>query len=132
MGYLPKYRQDPLKVHYIFRDELLRCDTYGKEACLLSKNHVSDIEDLMSLKSKIATEVNDLMDERYELRRTAKRNIPDEKKEELRNQVADLTDRIKELRTELKLIDDIVERSGILEEKAREAEKERKEKEMVL
>ncbi len=132
MGYLPKYRQDPLKVHYIFRDELLRCDTYGKEACLLSKNHVSSIEDLMSLKSKITTEVNDLMAERDELRRMAKRNIPDEKKEELRNQVADLTDRIKELRTDLKLIDDIEERSGILEEKVREVEKERKGKELVL
>ncbi len=132
MGYLPKYRQDPLKVHYIFRDELLRCDTYGKEACLLSKNHVSDIEDLRDLKSEKETEVNDLIAERDELRRMAKRNIPEKQKEELRNQIADLTDRIKELRTDLKLIDDIVERSGILEEKVRETEKDRKGKEMVL
>ena len=132
MGYLPKYRQDPLKVHYIFRDELLRCDTYGKEACLLSKNHVSDIENLRDLKSGKETEVNDLIAERDELRRMAKRNIPEKQKEELRNQIADLTDRIKELRTDLKLIDDIVERSGILEEKVREAEKDRKGKELVL
>ena len=132
MGYLPRYRQDPLKVHYIFRDELLRCDTYGKEACLLSKNHVSGIEDLRDLKSGKETEVNDLIAERDELRRMAKRNIPEIQKEELRNQIADLTDRIKELRTDLKLIDDIVERSGILEEKVRETEKDRKGKEMVL
>ena len=131
MGYLPRYRQDPLKVHYIFRDELLRCDTYGKEACLLSKNHVSDIEDLRDLKSGKETEVNDLMAERDELRRMAKRNIPEKQKEELRNQIADLTDRIKELRSDLKLIDDIEERSGILEEKVREAEKDRKGKELV-
>lgn len=131
MGYLPKYRQDPLKVHYIFRDELLRCDTYGKEASLLSQNHVSTIEDLMKLKNDKANEIDDLMDRRTELRKMAKRSIPEEQKEEVKNRITDLTDQIKRLRSDLKLINDIAERSGTLEEKVREVDRERNRKELI-
>ena len=132
MGYLPKYRQDPLKVSYIFRDELLRCEQYSKEARLLSENHVSTEKDLSELKQSKESIISNLVLNREELRKKLKlRTIPEEEKEETQKTVAAITDKIKDIRFELKLIDDIEERSGYLEEKMNEFEKarERKEKE---
>lgn len=127
MGYLPKYRQDPLKVSYIFRDELLRCDIYAKEARLLSENHVSTDEALLQLKHSKESLIDDYISKRDELRRTVKRKIPEDEKEELRNQIIELTDRIKELRSDIKLIEDIEKRSGQLEEKVNELDRDGKE-----
>ena len=56
-----------------------------------------------------------------------KRNIPEDKKEELRNQITDLTGKVKDLRSNLKLIEDIEERSEILKEKVSELDRDRKE-----
>ena len=69
---------------------------------------------------------------REELRKKLKlRTTPEKEKEETQKKVAAITDKIKDIRFELKLIDDIEERSGYLEEKMNEFEKarERKEKE---
>ena len=129
MGYLPKYRQDPLKVHYLFRDELLRCEIYGKEAQLLSKNHISTAEDLAELKSAETDRYEKLSVERDELRKAAKRKLPQEEIESLKNQITMMTSEMKEIRYELKLIEDIKERSAGLESKVLQAERmnERKE-----
>ena len=127
MGYLPKYRQDPLKVSYIFRDELIRCDTYAKEARLLAENHVTTAEDLLRLKYSKESRISDLISNRDELRKMAKRNIPENQKEELRNQIAELTEHIKGLRSDIKLIKDIEARSGQLEKKVNELDRDGKE-----
>ena len=127
IGYLPKYRQDPLKVSYIFRDELIRCDTYAKEARLLAENHVTTAEDLLRLKYSKESRISDLISNRDELRKMAKRNIPENQKEELRNQIAELTEHIKGLRSDIKLIKDIEARSGQLEKKVNELDRDGKE-----
>lgn len=127
MGYLPKYRQDPLKVSYIFRDELIRCDTYAKEARLLAENHVTTAEDLLRLKYSKESRISDLISNRDELRKMAKRNILENQKEELRNQIAELTEHIKGLRSDIKLIKDIEARSGQLEKKVNELDRDGKE-----
>ena len=127
MGYLSKYRQDPLKVSYIFRDELVRCDTYAKEARLLAENHVTTAEDLLRLKYSKESRISDLISNRDELRKMAKRNIPENQKEELRNQIAELTEHIKGLRSDIKLIKDIEARSGQLEKKVNELDRDGKE-----
>jgi len=126
MGYLPKYRQDPLKVSYIFRDELLRCEQYSKEARLLAENHVSTAKDLSELKHAKESMISDLISDRVDLRRKLKlRTTPEEQREGLKKQVADLTVKIKDLRSDLKLIEDIEVRSGHLEEKMKELERTR-------
>ena len=61
----------------------------------------------------------------------AKRSIPEEQKESLKDKVADLTDQIKRIRSDLKLIDDIADRSGTLEERVREVDRERNGKELI-
>ena len=127
MGYLPKYRQDPLKVSYIFRDELIRCDTYAKEARLLAENHVTTAEDLLRLKYSKESRISDLISNRDELRKMAKRYILETQKEEMRNQIAELTEHIKGLRSDIKLIKDIEARSGQLEKKVNELDRDGKE-----
>ena len=123
MGYLPKYRQDPLKVNYLFRDELLKCDLYGKEARLLSDNHISTAEDLAKLKQTKEDKISELTSSRDELRKMIKRRtVPEDQKESMREQIADLTNKVKDLRSDLKLINDIEDRSDVLKVKLNELE----------
>lgn len=132
MGYLPKYKQDPLKVNYLFREELLKCDLYGKEARLLSDNHISTKEDLAKLKQTKENKIAELTSNREELRKTIKRRtVPEDQKESLREQVTELTNRVKDLRSDVNLIEDIEARSGQLKVKMKELERvrDRKEKE---
>ena len=130
MGYLPKYRQDPLKVSYLFKDELLKCEQYSKEAGLLSKNHISTKADLKKLKGSKQEKIDKLWTEREDLKKMAKRRTtPEEDKESIRKQIASLTNEIKEERYDFNLIGDIEKRSGLLEKKINELERSRERKE---
>ena len=131
MGYLPKYRQDPLKVQYLFRDELLRCEIYGKEAKLLSKYHVSTADDLENLKELKILGYESLSLDRDELRKAVKRKIPEDEISTLKDRITQLTAEMKELRSELKLIEDIKERSAYLEDKVEQADRIRERKEII-
>ena len=130
MGYLPKYRHDPLKVSFIFRDELLRCDMYAREARLLSENHVSTARDLFELKQSKESQFDYLIANREELRKRMKqRTVLEEEKEDIKEQITSLTGKIKDIRGDLKLIEDIEVRSGCLEEKLNELKRVRERKE---
>ena len=67
--------------------------------------------------------------ERDELRKAAKRKLPAEEIEALKNRITMMTSEMKEIRYELKLIEDIKKRSAGLESKVLQAERmnERKE-----
>ena len=49
LGYLPKYRQNPTKLHILLKEDLLKCDQYSEQAKLLCKYHVNTDEDLLLL-----------------------------------------------------------------------------------
>ena len=47
LGYLPKYKQqNPLRIHYIFRDDLMKLDELTAQTTLLGRNNISDTEQL--------------------------------------------------------------------------------------
>ena len=90
---------------------------------------MSTAEDLAELKSAETDRYKKLSVERDELRKAAKRKLPQEEIESLKNQITMMTSEMKEIRYELKLIEDIKERSAGLESKVLQAERmnERKE-----
>lgn len=130
LGYLPKYTQDPLKVNALFRDELLKCDVYAQEARLLGKYEIHTKEDLEGFVKVEHARMEVVSEERDELRKVVKRKVPDDEKAKARERITELTSEMKDIRTRLKLCDDIRERSGIMEEKVRELDKE-KEREVM-
>ena len=131
LGYLPKYTQDPLKVNALFRDELLRCDQYAREARLLGEYGIETKEDLEGFVKVEHARMDVISGERDELRKVVKRKVPDEEKARAKERITELTSEMKDIRSRLKLCDDIRERSGIMEEKVRELDKEREGREVM-
>ena len=125
LGYLPKYNQNPSRVHTLLKDELLRCDMYSEEAKLLSRCSISSAEQLDEYKEELETKIESLEDDRYRLRLRAKRRIPEDEKAFCQKEIFEITSRLKALRKELRLVNDIEERSPIMERQLEQIDKER-------
>ena len=124
-GYLPKYNQNPSRVHTLLKDELLRCDMYSEEAKLLSRFGISSAEQLAEFKEELETKIESLEDERYRLRLRAKRKIPEEEKNFCQREIFETTSKLKELRKEVRLVNDIEERSPVMEKQLEQIDKEK-------
>ena len=131
LGYLPKYRQNPTRLHIVLKEDLLKCDQYSEQAKLLSKYRVNTDEDLSILMERIGVRMKELSSERDELRLTAKRVLPTAETDKAREDAKELTHAIRELRHEAKVCREVQERTGHVREnleiidRDRQREKER-------
>ena len=131
LGYLPKYRQNPTKLHILLKEDLLKCDQYSEQAKLLCKYHVNTDEDLLLLMEKIEAKMTELLADRNDMRNRARRDLPESEKAAAREKAMELTTEIRELRRELKVCDQVQERSAHVREnleiidRDRQREKER-------
>lgn len=125
LGYLPKYKQNPSKVHSLLKDELLKCEMYSEEAKLLAKHHISDMSELAAHKEMFLTGIGSLEEDRDKLRLKAKRKIPEDERSLCKEEIAGITCELKSLRKELKLIEDIEKRSPVMKEQLDQMDKER-------
>ena len=130
LGYLPKYKQNPRRVHYLLRDDLLRLDKLTKEIRLLGDHNIGTTEELLIYKDYLSKYIGQMTTRRDGLRKEIRRNIPETEKEFCKSEIADISKRLKKARDELKLCDDIEVKSPEMEKKLELVEKE-KEKEMV-
>lgn len=130
MGYLPKYKQNPARVHRLFKDELLQIDKYSREARLLGRNNIETEEGLKKFMEGIESKMTATIEKRAELRRVFNRVVPESEKEKLKEGMKVLTKELRELRSELKLCEDVRDRSGIIEEKLYAIDIERNEMEV--
>ena len=125
LGLLPKYQQNPARVHYLLKDNLLKCDQYSEQAKLLSRYHVDTDKDLSVLMENIEGKMKKLSSDRDEQRRISRRSLPEDEAQDAKSKVKDLTAEIKELRHELKVCNDIQERSGHVRENLAAIDRER-------
>lgn len=112
LGYLPKYRQNPMRLHAVLKEELLKCDLYSEEAKLLARYSISTEEDLEKRMKSLTEDYSSISARRNELRQKLRRKMPEEEDVKYREQIRELTAELKEVRKELKLCRDIRERSG--------------------
>ena len=125
LGYLPKYQQNPTKLHILLKEDLLKCDQYSEQAKLLSKYHVNTDEDLSQLMENIGERMTELGNERDELRRKVKRALPQAEIDKARDGMKELTSEIRGLRHELKVCREVQERSGHVRNNLEIIDKER-------
>ena len=125
LGYLPRYRQNPTKLHILLKEDLLKCDQYSEQAKLLAKYHVDTDEDLSRLMETLEEKMNELSGKRDELRLVVKRVGPDETIAKAKGDIKELTAEIKELRRELKVCGQVQERSGHVRENLEVIERDR-------
>ena len=118
LGYLPKYqKQNPARLHYLLREDLMKLDQITAQVRLLGREHISTSEQLFLYKSKVEDEIKTLTADRTHLRHEIRKvNIDDDLLSGKRQQISALSERLKELRKEVRLCDGIAERSGIMRE----------------
>ena len=125
LGYLPKYRQSPTKLHIVLKEDLLKCDQYSEQAKLLCKYHISTDEDLSAFMEQAKEQIAVITAEREDLRRKAKRVLPDAEITGTKEEIAQLTKKLKGLRREVKTCEQIRERSGHVRENLEIIDRER-------
>ena len=116
LGYLPKYQQNMTKLHILLKEDLLKCDQYSEQAKLLSKYHVNTDEDLSLLMEKLEEKMQSVSEERDEMRKVSRRNIPIAQIDAARDKVTELTAELREIRKELKVCSQVQERSDHVRE----------------
>lgn len=115
LGYLPKYRQNPVRLHAVLKEELLKCDLYSEEAKFLARYNINTEEDLEKKMKSLMEDNSSISAQRSELRQKLRRKMPVEEEAQCRAKVRELTAELKDTRKELKLCRDIRERSGQVE-----------------
>ena len=125
LGYLPKYQQNPTKLHILLKEDLLKCDHYSEQAKLLSRYHVDTEKDLSDLMENIGGRMKELSLDRDEQRRMTRRVLPESEISDAKDKVKVLTAEIRGLRHELKVCGDIQERSDHVRENLAAIDKER-------
>lgn len=125
LGYLPRYNQKPSRVHYLLRDDLLKCEMFSQQARLLGKYNISTVDELSKHLESVEMKISRLTAERTELRKEIRRVIPEAQQEIYRQEISMITAELKELRQEKKLCEDIKDRSEKVEEKLKRIDKEK-------
>lgn len=118
LGYLPKYKQqNSHRLHYLLREDLMKLDELTAQTQLLGKNNISSAEELISYKTTVQGEIEKLTADRKHLRNKIRTKIDDAELSKAKEEISEMTDRLRELRKEVKLCEGIAERSGVIEEK---------------
>lgn len=103
----------------------MKVDKYSQEAELLGKNHIDTSEQLFSYKESVEKEIENLTDERKHLRNKMRhKDISEVELSQIKKEISDISARLKKLRNELNLCNDIAKRSHIVEDKVQQIEKD--------
>ena len=110
-------RQSPGRVHYLYRDDLLKLNNITAEARLLCETKIESAEGLFVYEKKLEREVKDLCVQRKKLFNENRRaGITAEEKENLAKEREALTAAIRACRRKLHLCENIQMRSEHLKE----------------
>lgn len=114
LGYLPKYKikQNTARLHYLLREELMKLDKLTAETTLLGRENIQSVEQLVIYKQSVEEEIKTLTEKRTLLRKRQRTKAFESEKSEIKVKASSITDKLWKLRKELRLCDDILERSG--------------------
>ena len=128
LGVFPqKKNRPPRRVPHALREDLIRAQELTDEARLLSRHRIDTLEQLTSHRTAVETEIGELTEQRKSLYRQlrTKAVLADPARQEtIRAEISALSARLKELRREVKLCEDIALRSTSIKEKIRSAREE--------
>lgn len=136
LGVFPKDRpQNRRRLHFLFREELIKLDAITKETRLLAARHIDTAPQLLDYQNGLEVKVKALTADRKRLYQTQRRVSVQSDPERLaavRERIAAMSKELFALRREIKLCEDIAVRSGVMREKlnaVREDERSGKENE---
>ncbi len=122
LGILPKGTQrNNARIHYLFRDDLMKIDRISAQTKLLFKYHIDTDEQLFSFKESCLVKSSELVAERNKLRSKLRSAKDPETVCEIKQQIAECSTKLKDLRWEVKHCDEIAQRSGVIAENLKQA-----------
>lgn len=128
LGVFPKKQnRQPRRVSHACREDLIRAKELTDEARLLSRHHIDTLEQLTAHRTGAESEMNADIEQRkalYRRLRTKEVLSAPEQQEQIKAEIAVLSGRIKELRREVRLCEDIAVRSLSIKEKIKVAREE--------
>ena len=136
LGVFPKRRpQSRARLHFLLREDLIKLNNISQEVRLLARHHIDTAEQLALYQKEQEVQITTLSAQRRALQKALRtkpvRDSP-EQADAHRAQIRELSERLRALRRELHLCDDIAERSGVMAEKlkvVREDEKNQQKEE---
>jgi len=130
MGVLPKKKEpNPKQVYFLFREDIRFVQNITKETRLLVKYGIDTAEQLAAHKNGLTKELIRLCGTRKHLRYQSRSIQDEEKLTAVKAQISELSEKIGELRREVRLCEDIETRSADMKDKLRKEAEERQGKE---
>lgn len=128
LGYLPKKEKpkyNNAKLHYLLREDLMKLDKITEETRLLAKYQIDTDKQLFSFKESLENEIENLTADRTHLRNKIRRkNIDDVTLSKAKDEISEISRRLKTLRREIALCDDIAQRSKVMEKNIEQIERD--------
>lgn len=128
LGYLPKKEKpkyNNAKLHYLLREDLMKLDKITEETRLLAKYQIDTDKQLFSFKESLENEIRNLTADRTHLRNKIRRkNIDDVTLSKAKDKISEISRRLKTLRREIALCDDIAQRSKVMEKNIEQIERD--------
>ncbi len=128
LGVFPqKQKWQPGHVPHALREDLIRAQELTDEARLLSRHRIDTLEQLNAYEADVKSQLAGLTEQRkslYRKLRTKAVLADPARQEQIRAEIAALSGRLKDLRREARLCEDIAARSLSLKEKIRAAREE--------
>lgn len=116
LGHLPKTRPpDDRELYNEMKEDRKRLQKYSDAAKLLGKYQIYTAEQLHAHTERINEQFKALAVERQKLRNRLRRMFDSEEMQPIKDQIAELTERMAILRREMRICSEIAERSGAVE-----------------
>lgn len=121
LGVFPKSRPpSPKRIHFLYREDLLRAKDLSEEARLLAAHHIDTAEQLAVFQSGVESDIGETAERRkqlYRKLRTKAVSADPQAQAQIRAEISALSGQLKKLRREVRLCGDIAVRSGGIKEK---------------
>ena len=108
------------ELYFLLGDELKKMDRLIEQQSLMIRNNLNTSEEVLHFRNARASMLSSLTDERTELRKKLKTAIRNEDltvQDEVRNNVANMTERIKQIRNEVKICDRLLTDAPVIIDK---------------
>ena len=116
LGYLSKHRkQKTYRLHYLLRDDLIKLDELTDQVTLLGQQNIQTEKELLDYLYLVERQIDGLVKERTRLRNKLRTvNISELEQRKTKKTITEISQKLKELRKELKLCHGIAKRSGVI------------------
>lgn len=130
LGVFPKSRRpSPARIHFLYREDLLRAKELSEEARLLAAHHIDTAEQLSAFQFDVESDIGETAECRkqlYRMLRTKAVSADPQAQAQIRAEISILSGQLKKLRREVKLCEDISMRSGVIKEKMQAVREDKK------